>query len=264
MTISPYRLYEASVQSPKWMVDYLFQFVKILTGNTPKTFREDFCGTAAIACEWARQSTKHFSVGIDIDKDLLKYAKDTNINGLPKAVRKRVMVQNQTVLMPTAKKFDFIGAFNYSFFIFHTRSEFKKYLMSSYRSLVQNGALFLETAGGNGFLSTHSETSKCQIPGYGTIFFTWEHHQYDPITQVNNYSLHFKLKDNKILADAFTYHWRIWGIREIRELLVEVGFKNTHVLWQKRDKKQRPINEFYITENAPPEDQWVAYVVGVK
>ena len=66
------------------------------------------------------------------------------------------------------------------------------------------------------------------------------------------------------MNDAFTYHWRIWNIRELREVLADAGFKKTVVLWEDIDEKGNGKGEFLPTDQAENVHSWIAYVVGVK
>ena len=258
--VSKYLFYELSVQSPNWQVDYLPQFHTWLTGKTPTLMREDFCGSGKISCEWVKKSKKNHAVGLDIDPEVLNYAEEKNRASLSEEQKKRVKFLKQNVLKPTIQKFDMIGAYNFSFFIFHERKELLRYARAAFLSLKSKGTLFLEVAGGPGFIETHRETKNLNIPGHGKIQQVWEQHQYDPITAVNDYSIHFKLPNGQWLNDAFTYHWRIWGIRDLREILTEAGFKKTIVLWEHSDGK----DEYLPSENAEHADSWIAYVIGVK
>jgi hypothetical protein len=114
--------------------------------------------------------------------------------------------------------------------------------------------------GGEQLLENSSESKKFSAPGYGKFSQTWEQHQYDPITARMDYSIHFQLANGQWLNDAFTYHWRMWGIQELREVLQEAGFKKTVVLWNASEKK----DDFVIAETAEHTHAYVAYVVGVK
>jgi SAM-dependent methyltransferase len=263
-TISKYKLYELSVQSPNWQVDYLPQFHRWLTGRTPHLMREDFCGSGKISCEWVKRSKKNRAYGLDIDPEVLNYAKQVNQAELSKDEQSRVQFLKQTVLKPTKEKFDFIGAFNFSYFIFHERTEMLKYFRAAFQSLKSKGTLFLEVGGGSGFKEAHRESKKILIPNLGKVEQIWEQHQYDPITQVNDFSIHFKLPGNQWLNDAFTYHWRIWEIRELREILSDAGFKRTVVLWEQPDTNGEGSGEYLPSENAENPHSFVAYVVGVK
>ena len=257
---SPFLLYEHTVQSPNWQVEYLPQFHEWLTGKKPVSMREDFCGTAQISCEWVKLNPKNRAVGLDLDPEVIAYAKSVNVAALTSQQKKQVQILKQDVLKPTREKFDMIGAYNFSFFIFHERAELLKYAKAAYASLKSKGTFFLEIAGGEGFLESSSEGKTTQILGVGKVEKAWEQHQYDPITCVNDYSIHFKLPGGKWMMDAFTYHWRIWGMREVREILIEAGFKRTVVLWEHEDNK----DEWVPAEEAASVHYWLAYIIGVK
>ena len=48
-------LYTAAVQSVDADLDFFLRVYKRKRGEPFKTLREDFCGTAALACEWVRR-----------------------------------------------------------------------------------------------------------------------------------------------------------------------------------------------------------------
>ena len=72
------------------------------------------------------------------------------------------------------------------------------------------------------------------------------------------------LPDGKCLNEAFVYDWRIWQIREVREVLTEAGFEKNFVLWEKDDDQKEGSGEFYLAETAENAKSWVAYIVGIK
>jgi hypothetical protein len=257
MNPSKYKLYEHTVQSPNWQVDYLPQFHTWLVGKKPQRFREDFCGSGKISCEWVKRSPKNSALGLDIDGECLQYANDINRAELKPSEKKRVQFIKQNVLKPTQQKFDMIGAFNFSFFVFHERKEMLKYFKAARLSLAAKGTIFLELAGGVGFQEQNSEVKTMKIAGIGKVDQIWEQHQYDPITQVSDFSIHFKLPNGSVINDAFNYHWRMWQIRDLQEVLLDAGFKKTVVLWE-QDGEYLPV------ENAELTESWVAYVIGVK
>jgi SAM-dependent methyltransferase len=257
---SKFYLYEQSVQSPNWQVEYLPQFHQWLTKKKPYSFREDFCGSGKISCEWVKQGAKYSATGLDLDTETLTYANSVNRAELRQIEQRRVQFLKQDVLKPTREKFDMIGAFNFSFFDFHERETLLKYAKAAYRSLEAKGTFFLELAGGPDFLISSCEAKTFSIPKYGKFKKVWEQHQYDPISQVIDYAIHFQLKDGTWLNDAFTYHWRIWSIREVRDILLEAGFRDTAVIWDPTEHE----DDFDLHENAEAKSFWVAYVVGVK
>jgi SAM-dependent methyltransferase len=263
-TPSRFRLYEECVQSPNWQVDYLPQFHTWLTGKTPRKFREDFCGSARVACEWVKRDSKNSALGLDLDQEVLDYAKRFNLASLDSREQKRISLKCADVRKKTTSKFDWIGAFNFSVFEFHERKELLKYFKAAYQSLDRTGTLFLEVAGGPGFLQASLEKQTKQIPGLGRVTHAWEQSQFDPITGLNDYAIHFKMQNGTWMNQAFSYHWRIWGIRDLRDALHEAGFKKSIVLWEKADDSGAPLNEFLPAEEAPNHDFFIAYVVGLK
>ena len=264
MIPSRHLLYEHAVQSPRWQVDYLPQFHRILTGKKALRFREDFCGSARISCEWVKKSSGHRAVGLDLDPEVLDYARSVNLAQLNPRQQGRLQLLCKDVLRPPVGEFDWIGAFNFSFYSFHERTMLLRYAKSVYRSLASNGTVFLEMAGGSGFVEPYSDTKVIRVPGVGKVRQIWEQHAFDPISALCDYSIHFDLGKKGWLNDAFTYHWRIWTVREVREVLMEAGFDRTVVLWEKPDARGEGSGEFEIREDAEPLHSWVAYVVGVK
>jgi len=168
------------------------------------------------------------------------------------------------VRSPTAEPFDMIGAFNFSCFTFLTRVDLLRYFRAVHASLKKPGTLFLEIAGGPGFIEPRHERRNFSVPGIGKVKQIWEQHQYDPITGINDYSIHFGLPDGSWLQDAFQYHWRIWGIPELRDALAEAGFRKSVVLWEQVDARGKGTGELLPTENAELPESYVAYLVAVK
>lgn len=264
MSISRFKLYEETVQSPDWQVDYLPQFHQWLTGKRPLRFREDFCGSARIACEWVKRHPKHRALGLDLDPEVLRYARSTNLAALSQGEQRRIHLCKQNVLRPTAEKVDWIGAFNYSIFSFHDRKTLVRYFQAARQSLARSGTLFLEIAGGPDFLRASLEKRSLRLKGMGRITQVWEQQDYDPITGLNDYAIHFQLPDRTWIKDAFLYHWRVWTIPEIREALADAGFQKSMVLIEKDPNSSEPSNEFLPAETAPNAGFFLAYIVGVK
>ncbi|MBC7386873.1 MAG: class I SAM-dependent methyltransferase [Cryobacterium sp.] len=255
-----YQLYEATVQSPEWQVKNMPLFHKKFTGQIGTSMREDFSGTGRISCDWAKKSKSNRAVGLDLDPEPLDFGERMHRSRLKPEIRSRVTFIQQDVLVPTREKFDMIGAHNFSFFIFLDRETLLKYAKAAFRSLNKRGTFFLEMAGGDGFIKPGSSEEKITVPGVGKIRYSWEQHQYDSVANTNDYSIHFKLPDGRWMNDEFRYHWRLWQIREVREILSEAGFKRTEVLWPRDEKSGR----YDAVETGEHCDVWLAYVVGVK
>lgn len=262
--ISKFYLYEKSVQNPEWHVKYPSHFHRRLLGHRPLKFREDFCGSGLISCEWVKSSKLHIATGLDRDRLAIRYANQKNKAELSQKQRKRLNFNLENVLYPTEEKYDLIGAYNFSIFEFHERGDLLKYFTSVFNSLGSQGTFFFDIAGGSGFLKTRQKSRNIFIDEIGTVQQIWEQMDYDPISATNQYAIHFMLPCGSCLNDAFTYHWRIWQVREVREVLKEAGFKMSTVIWEKDSPNPAKSGKSYFAENAENAFTWVAYLVGVK
>ena len=74
--------------------------------------------------------------------------------------------------------------------------------------------------------------------------------------------IHFRFPDGSELKKAFRYEWRLWGMAEVREALVEAGFERADVYWEGTDKRGEGNGVFSHREKAENTDAWIAYVVG--
>ena len=70
--------YQQSVQEPDHEVAVFNQVYREAYKAKPLTLREDFCGTFAVSCEWAKSDKKRRAVGIDICPDTLKWGVENN------------------------------------------------------------------------------------------------------------------------------------------------------------------------------------------
>jgi hypothetical protein len=76
------------------------------------------------------------------------------------------------------------------------------------------------------------------------------------------FHIHFEFRDGGGIRRAFTYNWRQWTIAELREILVEAGFRHVDIYWELIDKKSGFGNSIFRrvehSENAPG---WIAFFV---
>ena len=144
-----YWYYRHSVQSPDVDVKFFRKIYKELKGVLPKSFREDFCGTFAICCEWVKLDKKFTAVGVDLDPEPIRYGQANYLPQLPEEAQKRIQIKNSNVLSKNLPKTDIIGALNFSYFIFKKREEMKKYFRSAYQSLHPKGVFILDIFGGS-------------------------------------------------------------------------------------------------------------------
>jgi len=87
----------------------------------------------------------------------------------------------------------------------------------------------------------------------------WEHARYNPIANEILCHIHFRFRDGSEIREAFTYDWRLWTIPEIRECLLEAGFRDTQVWWDPTDE-----DEYRLSESEENQPGWLVYIVGVK
>ena len=81
----PHVLYEKSVQNVETEVEFLESAFEELRGRKPVFFREDFCGTAAAACQWVSFNRRHRAVAVDIDAEVLEWVRTHNLSRLTRA-----------------------------------------------------------------------------------------------------------------------------------------------------------------------------------
>jgi hypothetical protein len=67
--------------------------------------------------------------------------------------------------------------------------------------------------------------------------YVWEVAHFDPITHHQVCKIHFLFSDGSKIRNAFVYHWRLWTLPELREVLQEAGFHEIQFLWEQTDAK---------------------------
>jgi hypothetical protein len=262
MRYNKYAFYERAVQTPQPHVEQFVNIYREINGKYARKLREDFCGTFLISCEWVKRNRANQAMSLDLDPEPLAYGKKTHLTRLKPDQKKRLSVLRQNVLSATTPTSDLIVACNFSFFIFKKRDLLRQYFRACRRSLTKNGLLILEMAGGPGMIEPIKE--KTPIYGREKKLFTYIWHQksYDPISHDARYSIHFQLPSGETKKDVFSYDWRLWTIAEVREILIEAGFKDTVVYWES-SHRGRGTGEYAQTQEADNAYAWIAYVVGI-
>jgi SAM-dependent methyltransferase len=262
-------LYEASVQGVETDLDFAARIFKNKRKRKPNDLREDFCGTAALACEWVKRSPKHRAWGVDIDQPTLDWGLAHNVVQLgPKAGELRLLCEN--VLTAKTPLVDLVMALNFSYCVFKTRDLLRTYFKQIRKALKKDGLFVMDIYGGTEAVGTKLEPRKVdaftaadgtKIPSFQYI---WDQAEYNVIDHhVVNY-IHFKLPNIGKIEKAFTYDWRLWTLPELQELLIEAGFKSVEIYlhdWTKDGESDDIYRRRTTYENALG---WVAYVVGIK
>jgi SAM-dependent methyltransferase len=248
-------LYEASVQNVESEVEFIRDTFKALRGRSPLSFREDFCGTAAAACEWLRQGSANTAIGVDIDEEVLAWARRHNVGKLQPDQQGRLQLIQDSVLDVVTDPVDVVGAFNFSYYLFKTRDELRAYFRAACRGLKPDGIFFLDAFGGHEAFEEMKEKTK-----YDDFTYIWDQARYRPITGELLCHIHFKFPDGSKLKKAFSYDWRLWTLPEIQELLKEAGFRRVTVYWEGTDEDGEGDGEFTPEEHGEADAGWIVYL----
>uniref|UniRef100_A0A0D3EWI0 Uncharacterized protein n=1 Tax=Oryza barthii TaxID=65489 RepID=A0A0D3EWI0_9ORYZ len=164
---------------------------------------------------------------------------------------------------------DIICAFNYSCCCLHRRKDLVLYFRHAFNALSKRGGIFVMDVYGG----TSSERKLRLQRRFPSFTYFWEQEEFDIISHQTRISLHFQAGKKQMLRHAFTYHWRLWSIPEIKDCLEEAGFKSIHVWIREMPNTQSSGNakEYNANRDVKYEelqhfnqaDAWNAYVVGV-
>ena len=114
-------LYEASVQSVDADLDVAKRIYTKHWKRKPLTLREDFCGTAKLACNWVARNTLHEAWGIDFHQPTLDWGVKYNVAELSEEQTQRLHLICGDVLHTNTPKVDMALALNFSFCVFKQR-----------------------------------------------------------------------------------------------------------------------------------------------
>ena len=156
-----------------------------------------------------------------------------------------------------ARPVDSVLAMNFSYFIFKTRDGLREYFRTVRRGLVRDGLFLLDAYGGSeSFLEIEEPRD------FDGFTYVWDQNVVNPITGDVINHIHFEFPDGTKMNKAFTYDWRLWTLPELREILLEAGFKRVSVYWEGTDEKSGEGNgEWTISERGEACQGWIAYLV---
>ena len=262
-------LYEAAVQGVETDLDFAARVFKQKNKRKPMDLREDFCGTAALACDWVKRSPKHRAWGVDIDRPTLDWGLRHNVPHVGKNAGKIELLCGD-VMQAKTPPVDLVMALNFSYCIFKTRDLLRTYFKRVRSVLRKDGLFVMDLYGGTEAVDTKLEprdvdafiaTDGTKVPAFEYI---WDQDQYNVIDHhVLNY-IHFKIPGIGKIEKAFTYDWRLWTLPEIQELLIEAGFSDAEVYLHGWTKDGESDDIYRRRKNYENSLGWVAYIVGVK
>ena len=252
-----HELYELSVQEPEAECDFIDQVWKERRHRLARHIREDFCGTALTAVEWVKRRKTNTAIGVDIDASVLAWAKAKLPERLDNEQRRRLTLRRADVRRVRTPAVDCVLAMNFSYFIFKTRDEMRRYVRRVHLALAKDGLFLLDAYGGSDAFLEIQE--KRRVKGFT---YVWDQNLYNPVTgEVINY-IHFRFPDETELCKAFTYDWRLWTLPELRELLAEAGFAKVTVYWEGTDEETgEGDDEFRPSDRGEACPGWIAYLV---
>ena len=264
-TVDKYKCYQAAVQAPDHEVEFFERVYKDYYNSSPKSLREDFCGTFAVSCEWVRSGSARTAICVDLDPEPLDWGRDHNLHKLSSEQQQRVRILQQDVRKRNRPQVDILAAQNFSFWIFKTRSELLEYLKFAHANLKAKGVLVMDMMGGSAcFVEDRRDPAREVGKGKNKFKYFWHQETFNPVTNEATFFISFKFKDGSKLDKAFYYDWRFWSIPEVRELLAEAGFSQSHVYWEQTDENGEDTDEYQRVDNADADESWISYLVAAK
>jgi hypothetical protein len=244
-----YDLYQKSVQTADLDAEFAQRAYRELKQKEPTTLGEDFCGTWLISREWVRLNPDYKAVCVDIDKEPLEYGNQHN--KITSSEKRRLKIIRDNVLTKTLPKVDIVNAQNFSYWIFKTREELVNYFKVANLRCRRNGILLVDAFGGPECCSPNIERTR-----HNNFVYQWEQVNFNPTTNEALFYINFKVA-NRIHRGVFEYDWRIWSIAEIREAMMEAGFRKTTVWMENEDDE-------YVVVDDCDEESWLAIIIGEK
>lgn len=255
-----YALYQEAVQDPEGDVVRVRRMFERLRGRPPRTLREDFCGAAAFACAWVAAHRENRAWGVDLDPEPLAWGRAHNVARLRPGQAARLQLLQGDVRTARTPKVDVLAAFNFSFFLFKERRALLGYFRRCHAALARDGIFVLDAYGGPEAMEKRKERRRCD-----GFTYVWEQARFDPITHDASCYIHFEFRDGSRLPRVWGYHWRLWTIPELRDLLAEAGFCETTVYWEGTESETNEPNGIFRPRARAAEDPaWIAYLVARK
>ncbi|HEV2106170.1 MAG TPA: class I SAM-dependent methyltransferase [Candidatus Eisenbacteria bacterium] len=261
-------LYEAAVQGPDWDLDFLERaWRRRHPGRSPRTFREDFCSTAALATAWARRGPERRAWAVDHDPAPLAWARAHRLP-FARAAAARVTLVRADVRRHRRPRVDVACALNFSWWVFRRRADLLAYLRAARAGLRPGGVLVLNAFGGTRAERPLVERTRkpagnapdgTPLPAFT---YVWEQATFDAVDRRLVAHMHFELRDGRRLRRAFTYDWRMWTLPELRDAALEAGFRG-FAAWSEGWSASRRTHDGRLQprRRLDNDDTWIAYAV---
>ncbi|GAB4197297.1 MAG: hypothetical protein Tsb002_31300 [Wenzhouxiangellaceae bacterium] len=249
-------LYQQAVQDTEAELDFVEETYREIRGHALRLLREDFCGTANTACDFVRRKRSHSAIAVDNDAAVLDWGRQHNVAALSDKQQQRIELVEGDVREVSATPVQAVLAMNFSYYLFRTRDELREYFQSVRRSLADDGVFFMDAYGGYEAHMELTESRDCD--GFTYI---WDQAEFNPINHHMTCHIHFKFDDGSKMKRAFSYHWRLWSLPELQEILTEAGFKQVQVYWEGTDEETGEGDGVYEpAEQGDADPGWVTYI----
>ncbi|SDX67485.1 hypothetical protein SAMN05421644_10943 [Allochromatium warmingii] len=255
-----FHLYQLAVQHPAAEIDLIERLFREQSGRTAHILREDFCGTAAVAIEWVRRRPEHHAWGVDYDPEALIWGRRQVRRLLTSEQQERIQLLTADVLHAETPPVDMVLALNFSYWLLDTRAALLTYFQRVRTQLVPGGLFVLDAHGGPDAQRLTRERRRIHDPTGEDFDYCWERAAFDPISGRQVCHIHFQFDDGVRLERAFSYHWRLWTLPEIRELLEAAGFTAIQVYWQGWTAQNQADGYFVPVAHGEPDEAWIAYI----
>lgn len=252
-----HELYEEAVQSPSSDIEFFLARFREHRNRDPRSFREDFCGTAFLSATWLEGADERTAIGIDLDRPTLDWGRERHFSD--PEIADRMTFLEQDVCSVVEPRVELACALNFSFCVFKRRAELLAYFQAVYAGLDDDGLFVTELYGGTESIVEIEEEREC-----GDFTFIWEQEKFNPITNEVLCRMHFAFRDGSIVERAFTYDWRLWSLPEVRELLTEAGFERVDVYWEETDEEGDGNGIHHLAVEEENQESWLAYIVALK
>ncbi len=258
-TADKHDLYQQSVQCPEADVAFIRRVFHKRFGRYPTHLREDFCGTAWLACEWVKAHRDNEAVGVDLDRPTLDWGRKHNLSRLSDEQAARVELIHGDVMKARTGRVDVVAALNFSYFLFKELDALVTYFRKARGALRPEGMLLLDAYGGWEAQQLVEEST----PNNG-FTYVWDQDDYNPVTDEAVCHIHFRFPDGSRMRRAFTYHWRLWTMGGVRDALQAAGFRDVEVYWEGTDADGDGNGVFRRQHRAENSAGWIAYVVAYR
>lgn len=263
--INKHDLYERCVQS----TTHLAPLLRAIHGGSPTTLAEDFAGTAALSHLWIEHNTDARAVATDLDAEALHHHGGPDGHGERDRLTKRL-----ADVKDADDPADIIFVGNFSIGYWHTRAELIRYLTKARERLASAptpspGVFVCDTYGGESAFLIGEVHRPHPLPEGWVCRYTWEQREADPLTGMVTNAIHFRIERAGVieheLIDAFIYRWRLWSVPELKDAMLEAGFRETQVYAKLADAWDDEGNAYITPVEDPAEeldDSFIVLVAG--